>query len=643
MAVGAGFMEMLMVLLLSGGGFFSGAGLMGLPPAERDAAFLRCAPEGAVLYAEWAERSAGRPGAKGIDGLVADPEVKLFVEKVRQAILDAVDEGPGRARPEQQVLAQNVPPLVMILANRSGCLYADYDVEAGIEALKGVKAGKARPAEAPLAGVRATLVVNGSDRADDAAKHITALVGLLPVEMRKENLDRQPLPVPFDLSLTLHRHKDYFILGFGKGTIDAAIAGLDGKSKGLASDERFTAAMKRVSFERTASVGWLDVRGALAKASKIFGLQVEGVAKMVGADALDSIVTATGVNDGQIEYKTFIGTGGRTDGIMSLTAGRAIKPADFKFVPADSDLVVAWSLNAPKIYREARKIIATAGRGSIKIFDDVVAQIEKELGLSLEEDIFKAFGDVWTIHNSPASGKIFLTGLIAGLEVRDPAKAEKVFAQLMKVFKGALPGEMAGGFRRRAVYLSEGKFMDRTIYYVNTVGDEIPFAPAFCVTDRQVLVALNPQVIKAHLRFVDGLKGEAGGAPREATFDSRLGKEIPLPSQDLLSLSYVDAKTVIGQLYALAPYVGQVIFSEIQRDGGEIDIFSLPSARAIVPYIGKSISTCTRTKDGIMIEGRAALPNPSAAMLPMPMLMWGFAVRVDRGGAAAPRAIKAVP
>ncbi|MCH7687477.1 MAG: GTP-binding protein [Planctomycetes bacterium] len=69
----------LLILMMVGGGLFSGAGLMGMPPGERDAAFLRCAPSDAVLYVEWAERSTGKPGAPGIDGLAADPEMKLAI------------------------------------------------------------------------------------------------------------------------------------------------------------------------------------------------------------------------------------------------------------------------------------------------------------------------------------------------------------------------------------------------------------------------------------------------------------------------------------------------------------------------------------------------------------------------------------
>ena len=84
MALAPGPLELLILMMMSGG-LFSGGGLLGLPPGERDAAFLRCPPSDAVLYVEWTERSAGKPGAPGIDGLAADPEIRLFLQNAERA------------------------------------------------------------------------------------------------------------------------------------------------------------------------------------------------------------------------------------------------------------------------------------------------------------------------------------------------------------------------------------------------------------------------------------------------------------------------------------------------------------------------------------------------------------------------------
>ncbi len=612
--VGIGVAKSLLLLLTSVGGLF------GMPPGERDAAFLQCAPADTAVYIEWAERSAGKPGAPGIDGLAADPEIKEFFEQVERAILDAVETKTAEGGPKKQILGKALPPLVERLLNRSGCLYVNYDKQA---AKKALEQGKTFGA---VLGLRATLIINGGDEADAIAKDIKQLLELLPAETRTDDIQRQPLPLPLPLpglTLTLHRHEKYFIVGFGPNTIDVAVSGLSGKSKGLTANKRFQQAIEHVAIERTAGITWIDVKDIVDKiAGAGLGKQADAVkamVKMVGADVIDSIVSATGVVNGQVRTKMFMTTGGRTDGVLSLAAGRAIKPADLEHVPADADFVTALSLSAPKILAAVRDIIGKADPNSKKAFEQLLDQFEREFGSSIEEDIFQAFGDVWVFHDSPAAGGLFVTSLIGSLEVRDSGKAKAVFAQAMKVLEQVLPGETRAGFRRRGVFLVEGKFLNRTIYFVNIVGDDVPFAPAFCLTEKHLLVAPHPQALKAHLRFLHS---------REANFASRLKMLAPSSGDDLLSVTYFDTKSLVRYLYAFAPYLGQILFSEMQREGVPLNIFSLPSARAILPYVGDSVSTVVRTKVGILSERQTALPIPggAGALINLPIMLFGAKV-----------------
>ena len=619
MAVGVGFTELLMVLV-SGSGLFSGGGIMGLPPGERDAAFVKCAPAETLIYAEWSARSTGKAGAPGIDGLAADPEIRTFIKDIDRAVLAMIERETEGGRQEERILGEALPPLVKTLLMRPGCLYANVDTDAAAKALE---QGGGRFAS--IAGLRVTLIINGGDRADDMAKKIDLLIDLLASELpieKTENLQHQKIPLPLPgAELTIHRHKNYFIVGFGEGTVGAAIAGLSGKSKGLAANARFAAAMQRVEMKRTAGVTWIDVKGIVSKTSQAMGLQgamIIGMAKMTGADAIDSVAICTGVVDGQIRTKNYITTGGKTDGVLALAAGRAITSDDFSLIPADADFVFAGSLSAPKVLAAAREIVGNADPQSKEILDGTIKQLEAELGISFEDDVFKAFGDVWTIYDSPSGGGLFVSAPVLSLEVRDKEKASKVFTQLMKVMENAFPGEQGNQFRRRGVFLEQKKFLDHTLFYVNTVGDDVPIAPTFCVTDKQLLITLHPQTLKAHLRFL---------AAKEESFGLRIGKDLKLPEGELLSLTYFDAKKLVQFVYGVTPYFAQLMFSEMQREGFPIDISSLPSARAILPYIGTSLSVAVRTKDGILLESQPALPVPGGSVgflsLPMSFIMLG--------------------
>lgn len=612
----------ILMVLVSGGGLFSGGGLLGLPPGERDAAFVGCAPADALIYSEWAARSKGEAGAPGIDGLAADPEIRAFIKDLDEAILKMIAQETEGGQAEEQVLGRTLPPLIKALLMRPGCLYAELDSEKAAKALE--EGSPLGPAGGIVAGLRVTLIVNAGDQADALAKQIDAIIDLaaneLPIE-KTENLQQQKIPLPLPGGgLTIHRHNKYFIVGFGEGTVDAAIAGLDGKSKGIKTNERFAKAMQQIEIKRTGGVMWVDVKGLVTRSSQALGLQgamIVGMAKMVGADAIDSIASCTGVIDGQIRTRNYITTGGKTEGILALAAGRAIKPDDFSHIPADADFVFAGSVNVPKVLEAARQIVGNADPQSKENLDQLIQQLETELGVSFTEDIFKAFGDLWTMYDSPSAGGLLVSAPVLSLEVRDGDKAKKVVQQLLQVLENALPGELGNQFRRRGVFLEETKFMDHTLHFINTIGDDVPVAPTLCLTDKQLLIALHPQPIKAHLRFL---------ASGEKTFAGRIGKDLKLPEGDLLNLTYVDSKTVVRIVYGMTPWFGQLMFSEFQREGFEMNIASLPSGRAILPYLDVSLSTVVRTPDGIMTDSQSALPIPggSAGFLTLPMSFLGI-------------------
>ena len=77
--------------------------------------------------------------------------------------------------------------------------------------------------------------------------------------------------------------------------------------------------------------------------------------------------------------------------------------------------------------------------------------------------------------------------------------------------------------------------------------------------------------------------------------------------------------------------MGTVMFAEIQRNMPGLDVFSLPSARAILPYVGEGLLTKERTEDGILVNIRHGLPIPgvSSMMLTMPVFAF-WTVRASR-------------
>lgn len=623
-------MEILFVMLF-GGGFFGG-GVMGLPPGERDAKLAQCAPQDVIFYTEWAARGQGQAGAKGIDGLAADPEILAFIAAIDKSIQESIAQNAREG--EEKILGENIPPLVKIILNRSGCMYLDVDAKSALKLM-------ANPPQLPeftpnwvgmLPALQATFIVNGGDQADAMAKHIEALMGLLPEGDRAQGLKRKKFPIPLEgASLVLHRHENYFILGWGEATIDAAVKGLKDESQGLKGNERFQAAMEKVILERPSSVAWFDMKSLVNKAVQGLGPQglvVAAVVQQLGADTIESFAMCSGVVEGQLHTKGFVKTGGKTEGILALAAGRPLTAKDFEAVPGDADLLLAFTIDLPKILGTTRKLIAQAGEQPKENFEAVLAQLEKELGISFENDLFKAFGQTWVLFDSPSSGGVLFTAPVLGLEVTDYEAAKVTFGKLMEVLKLAVPGEIRVG---RGVYLQKKTFLDHEVYYINAVGREEPFAPAFTLTKTHLLVSPHPQPLKAHLRFL---------ASQEARFSEKFEEKIQHGGGELFAMCHTEPQLFARFLVAVSPMISSLTFPEIQREGFNIDGFEFPSARAFLPYIGNGLMTTERTENGILFNSRHGLPVPglSAMVTVLPVFgFWNFArIEMRAAPAAAP-------
>ncbi|MEX1096668.1 MAG: hypothetical protein WED34_11510 [Planctomycetales bacterium] len=599
--MGVGFFELLVLLSMGG----SLGGVLGMPPGERDEALARTAPANSVLYVEWSERTAGQAGALGVEGLAADPEVREFLADLERAIRDVIQrETQDSSSPEERIAGKTVPVLFRSALTHAGCLWLRFDAAAGAKAVEAHQGGGPPTSWAALAlGARAALVINAGDEADAFAKELTELLEVLPIALREEGLARRKLlPPEAWVELVLHREGKHFVLALGEGTLDSVLAGLEGKAQGLAGEKRFQEDFARIAMDRVASVSWLDVKAALEAARAALGDDgaiVPAMAETLGLDQVGTVTSCTALVEGRIRTRTFIQTNGGEKGLLALAAGKPIEPRHFELIPADADFVTVGSLDAQKALAAVREMVGSTAPDALQTLNAIIAQLETELGVK-ERDLFAAFGDVWTIYDCPSGGGLFLTGAVASLEVRDPQQAYATFSQVMKVLAAAMPGETGERYRRRAVFLAERKFLDRTIYYVNTVGDDVPFAPAFCVTDKQLLVALHPQGIKAHLRF---LAGEGKEGERRASW-----RPSAIPEGELIGVSYLDSPAIVRALYALAPWFGQLIASEMQRDRFELDVFSLPSARAVLPYIQPSNSFAVRRKDGLLFQRDDGIP-----------------------------------
>ena len=589
---GVNWIEVLFILL-------SGSGWLGMPPGERDPALLKAAPQQTLCYFEWAGRAAGQPGAAGIDGLAADPEVIAFFEALDLAFAKA--EYPD-ADEDQQRLQQHLPRLVKLLTAHPGCLSIGFEpLPPGQTLLNAFKKSQSLTEQ-----FRIGLV---SSAGSDAELLVEALGQLTETELEKQPRMQEVAVPGIALKFTVHREADRVLIGLGEGSVERVLACLRGAESGLDTNPQFQTAWTRVAPTRVGTVGWFDLKGAIAtmtRAAGPAGILIQPMLRVVGAQALESLVMGTGVENGIVVQRTFLTTNGRTDGLLLLAGGPALRPEQLKHIPADSDLVAAGSLNLAQTVRGVRELIGRTTPASAAMFDEAITQLESELGLNLERDLYPAFGEAWTAFDSPANGGLMGTSLIVAVEVRDAQRATLVFERLMRLLEQSLTADTDPEYDGKTVEIKRQSFLGHPICYVNTagweLGSEAATTPSFSLTQSHLLFALHPQALKAHLRQ------QLGQRPG---FDGVAFKKLGRPEGELLAFGTLDGPRAMLALCAIAPFYGQSVLSHLQSSGFPLDAFAIPSAAALLPYVRDSSFVVVRQPAGLLFETK----NPHTAIL----------------------------
>jgi hypothetical protein len=581
--VGFGLAEL--VLLLLGGQF------LGTPPGERDPELIKAVPPAAYVYCEWTAPGAGQAGAPGIEGLLADPEIQSLLSAVEKSLTSAnpaSDEHDGI----EDTVRRQLPKLLLFIARHPGCLYLARG-EPGNEAI-------------PLPPLEGAFIVHAGDDAGPFLDCLNRLLALIPGY--DPNAKTRSISLPLTgVSVAIEQLGPRVICTLGAGTLDRLQARWQAPEGQLPSVPAFNAASRQIPVERFGSLGWLNLaslRDDLQTKFGVPGAMIHAVGKSLGLSGIDTILSVSGVERGDVVTRTHLAWNDHRDGLLTLFSGRPLNAADFAHVPADADFVVAVSLNLGALHRSLRDIVVKTAPDTVAAFDEFQRQLEHELQLNWN-DVFQGFGDVWTVYDSPSSGGLFVSGLVAAVPVTNSVAAQTV----VRRFESLLAESLAPVSDDGGTTLNHIEFEGATIHYFSSTGysvrydGEPPFSPAFCLTDRHLLVALHPQALKAHLRFV------TSAVPR---FDA--GQRIPAASGELLSAVFVDTPRIGQTVYSLLPFLLKPAVAEWQAQGMPIDIAALPSARAVLPYLRETTATVVRRRDGLVIEQRNTLPVLLALM-----------------------------
>lgn len=569
----------------------------GLPPGESDPELLHVLPDRVVACAAWSATGTGQPGGPGVAGFAADPEVRLFLDAIREELVRLQEQAD---LPEDQAeLRRQIERLTLKLATRPGCVFVAVGepIENADEAPAHVR---------PFLRLRAGIAVNAGPEMETILADLRPLLRRLPGARVPDGLEEfvwnPELP---GLSLTARRVGDRLLLGLGPAVAAEMAGRLAAQQAGGKS--RLQAALAHPAIGTPVSFAFVDVKEVVTAIPRFIGLQGQlayNTARTVGLDGVDYALLATSVVEGRVLQQGLLATTGPLVGVLAFGAGETLRPEHFAHVPADADLVVAGSLSFSRLHAGIRSSLQKSAPFMVPLYDQAIKGVEVELGFFIEGDLLKGFGDVWVVHTAPSLGGWTGNGAILSIPVREPGHARDVYGRLTEVLERAFEeAEEEGPFR-----LETQTFLDQTLYVFRQQDGGGTATPCFCLTERHLYVAQHPLALKAQLRFLQRAVGPSYG--------DRFGGDDALP-EGAVGLLEIDSAALVKGVWARLPELAeQKALEQMYAGNGLFPISRIPSAAAVLPYVAPTRGVITRGETGgFVMEVRNPLSSIPVLLL----------------------------
>ena len=499
----------------------------------------------------------------------------------------------------QRVLAETIPTIAKAALTRPGALFIG---KFGIGP-QGVE-------------VDAGLVINTGDATEELKKVVARLEELIPGEVKSVEIDGitwKEIALDDDAPRTLWGFRGkYMVLGVGEKSIESIF-----ERSRSAPPKWLTDLRKRLPVERPASVMYVNLPRILDLAATMGGFRgARETFDVLGLGNVQYLASVTGLEGTGLVTRQLVALDGESTGLFTLASGQPLEATELAVIPRDANFAVAARVDLEKIYQE---FVTGLGRISPEARDELLrekGQAEEELGIDLSADVFKSLGDSWRIYNSPGEGGLLFTGLTAVVSVRDRAKLAKVLERIKAFSTFADRADADGGPVRLSHSTVEHiEFAKQKIYYLNFVGAESPFAPAWCLTEKELILSLFPSHVKTVLSR--NASPAASGSGFQSIADLPQVKAALAGEDKPMALTYQDTRGLFRIAYPIAQIIAQLLASEAQRNGIDLKIADFPSAPVIAKHLEPAVATVTRTEAGIEVISRQSIP---VGLGPLPLL-----------------------
>jgi hypothetical protein len=555
----------LLTLLMGGGGGLP----LSMPPLPEDPVLARIAPEECLVYTTWSGMAAPDAESKNqTEQLLAEPEIKEMVGQIERAVLAGIEKnGP----PQDAAMARDVV--------RWGKRFFTRPMAAFVSSVT-------IAAKAP--DIRGGLVVNVGDDVAELKAALEKYQEALPAPAEKVEVGgiacyRLKLAPEAPLVVWGIKGK-YLMVGVGEGSLEGTLQRMNGEPP-----KWLTAVRKQLPVERLSTFSYINVKKLVQQFAPMGGPQAQTIIDAAGLGNVSMLASASGLDGDGVVNRTFFGIDGEPAGVFCLATAKPLAAEDLAPIPRDANLAIARRLDLARVIDTALAIAAKINPQTAEMVDENLKNVNDALGVDLRNDIVDSLGDVWCLYNSPQEGGLIFTGLTGVVQVKDYDRLSAAHAKLL-----ARASEVP---QARVEHV---RFAGQDIYFLSA--DRLPFAPAWCLTHKELIVAAFPQQIKAYLSRAADFKSLATVPEVAAVFNEGEGP---------LSLTFTRPRGFAQYLYPMLCVGVQMASRELAREGIDLNVGIVPSAPTIFKHLRPSISMVRRVDGGILSTERGTVPGSS--------------------------------
>lgn len=556
----------------------------GLPPAAPDPVLAAVAPAQCVAYVTWSGVAA--PDSKSenqTEQLLAEPAIQKLIATAGQALRNAY-------RAQTKAAADGTPPndeavleTILTSISRPGAAFLSK-VEFSSNSAPPVLAGGMVFNLGEEAQKVWAVVVKKSTKSD-----------IQKVQIDGSTWYREK-PAPDAPEFTTGLKNNYLIVGIGSGEAEKILERMKQEPP-----KWLTSVRRRLPVERPMVFAFANIKAIVAQASEKGGPQVAGILEALGLNHINAAAYVNGLDATGYTGKMLLGVQGEPTGILDVLKQEPLTAEDLASIPKDAILATVLRLDLDRVWEKSMAIASTINPEGIKRFQGELGVMEGQLGLKVRDDLLKPLGTTWCFSSSPSGSPIPTAFLV--VKVRDAKRLAATQEKLVAI-AGAMLAARPAAPGRPAPKINRVERDGRTIFVVDLGQPGVPVSPVWCLTDKELVVSLSPDLIQAYLTRVAS-SGSLADLPEVA----RLLKSDSPP----WAIGYQNTPDVLRSVYPMAQGMLMMYSGQLKQAGVPLDPSMLPPLDTLVKHMRPSIASTHWDKVGLRTTSTSTLPGDNMA------------------------------